>query len=742
MFTCLTPVTGYCKDRIENFSRNLTMKLLKPGLLLFWMIFSLPLNAAQMVDLQVFSEDDYLRVAFSLDEPAKAQVEVNIEENLVFIRFDNTGIASLAKQSFLYAENPHLESVTFLPLGQGSTVARVKARHPFKVKTYEISQPPRFVLELTDIRAGAHSRTPESARQSVDYYRRGIEQMRSGNFNAALMSLRSAIRAGSRVAESYYHAGVIRYKLSQLDKAMINFKRAATSSTYGNEARLFLSWIYYKNGNYPAMHSAWRKFVGRLPDRAARLALADKHPEIDYRILEAAVEDGGGKKASLSGPGIEKTESWPLEIPQQAASRTARDSAAFYFERAMGLKADGRLEQAVDDLEEAVRWDRNYSQAYFQLGVIYKSLGNSKLSAANFEKSLGRQTETGRPSGEKIEVKATAAKRSYQAPGFSRESSPNEKYDSGNTLLAANPSPSEPADPEEKALVSSAGRLQDSGGSGTDGPAGSAAGSLMGTARSTASKLISLAQAGLLRKQLLLLTLITGILFVLTLLGEQIFVGRLFRRKAWLSGKTGQVVDVYRNPSSGDRADTRVEKNRPTINRNKEQVAEVLASELAAIQQARNRSQADVSSSRLNGVGAMELRLNPAAAGGIYGEDIAHRIKEELSRTKKGSAQDSPAVKFGKGGNDVQARLIQQLRSKDWSIGDIAQEMNLSREEVKWALSASPAGRSAGSGRPDEIHKTRYGQARALLDREEGFQFLQTAENMNRETDLELQIDI
>ena len=68
--------------------------------------------------------------------------------------------------------------------------------------------------------------------------------------------------------------------------------------------------------------------------------------------------------------------------------------------------------------------------------------------------------------------------------------------------------------------------------------------------------------------------------------------------------------------------------------------------------------------------------------------------------------------------------------------------MNLSREEVKWALSASPAGDSSGSGQSDEIHKARYGQARALLDREEGSGFLQTAENMNRETDLELQIDI
>jgi tetratricopeptide (TPR) repeat protein len=724
------------------------MKLLKPCLLLFWLTFGMPLNAAEIVDLKVFSEDDYLRVAFSLDRTAEAQVEANISKNLVFVRFDSTGIGSMAKQSFLYADNPHLESVTFLPLGQGSTVARVKARHPFKIKTYEISDPPRFVLELNDVRGKAINRAEADKTQVVDYYRRGIQQMQKGSFNAALMSFRSAIRAGNRVADSYFHAGVIRYRLYQVDKALINFSRANTSSVYGDEARLYLAWIHYKKSNYPAMRTAWRKFVNRLPDRSARLALAEKHPQIDYRILEAAIEAAGGENAELTGSGMAAAENSRLNIPERGTTGVDQDSAAVYFERAIALKADGRLEQAARALEDAVRCDPDYSQAFFQLGVIYKSLDKHKLSAANFEKSLGRQSSAGQSKAEKIEISAAAASETFPEPGLSQAPSPIEQYSSKQTLPGVNPSGSGPTGANEKTLVASSGQLKADKESSFEDPAAGTAGSLIGTARSSARKIISLAQAGLFREQVWLLTLITGILFTLTLLGEQIFVGWFFRRKAAASRKIGQVVDVYRNSSSIPRTGNTVKKDQSPIDQRKKQVAEILASELAAKQQADNVSEADESSgrhivgSRLARGNALELRLNPAVNGGIYGDNIARRIKQELSGIENNRGPDSMTGKFGKGRSDVQTRLIRQLRSKDWSIGDIAQEMNLSREEVKWALATpAPTEGSSGLGLPGESHRARYGQARALLDRE-GSDFQRVAQKIDREVDLELQIDL
>ena len=708
------------------------------------MVFSSPLTASEMVDLKVFSEDDYVRVAFGLDETANAQVEINKEENLVFIRFNDTGINSMPKQSFLYADNPHLESVTLLPLGEGSTVARIKVRHPFKLKTYEIPEPPRFVLELKDSAVQTENKAKKDGTGTVDYYQRGIQNMQNGSYNAALMAFRSSIRAGNRVAESYYHAGVIRSKLEQYDKALINFSRGAKSSLYGDEARLYLSWIHYKTGNYPAMRSAWRKFVERQPDPGTRLSVAGKHPEIDYRSLQAAMGIESGSEVSVGSSAGETGEIPQQQTPENYTVSGNPDSAAIYYENAMSLMADNRLEQAASNLEDAVRCYPDYSQAYFQLGVVYKSLGKLDLSAENFEKSLGNHNTADQSVGEKIGLK-TDSKSARPLAGIARETLPSGESDKGVVPLSEN----EESGRDENVLLGSSGQSQ---GGGPDQSVNQSQGngdSLLGNARTTAAKMISLAHAGLLHKQVKLLTLITGILFLLTLLGEQIFLRKLFRRKAGATGSRGQVVDVYRNRSN--RAKTTPEKgtDRLSINRKKEQVAEVLASELASIKQAKARSEPEilvdsVKTGRSVRDSSPGHRINQEVTGGIYGGDIAGRIKGELTaNVNRDEHGRSTAFKLGNDRNGVQARLIRQLRNKSWSISDIAQEMNLSREEVKWALSAESEKEPSEMVLSGGLRQAEYGQMKGLLESERNLSSLKLeVDKIDHEADLELQINI
>ena len=101
-------------------------------------------RCSELTDLKVFSEKDYVRLAFKMDGPAATDVEINNAEKLVFVKFDGASAAGLPQQSYLLAENPHVEAVSFLPLGDGSTVARIKVRHPFKLKTFDIANPPTF----------------------------------------------------------------------------------------------------------------------------------------------------------------------------------------------------------------------------------------------------------------------------------------------------------------------------------------------------------------------------------------------------------------------------------------------------------------------------------------------------------------------------------------------------------------------------------------------------------------------
>ena len=94
-----------------------------------------------------------------------------------------------------------------------------------------------------------------------DYYSRGLDQMRQGSSDAALISFRSAIRAGNHVSDSYYHAGVIRLQEGQYDKAAINFQRAAQGGSYAEQAMLHLAWTYYRAGNSSSMKAGWKDFT-------------------------------------------------------------------------------------------------------------------------------------------------------------------------------------------------------------------------------------------------------------------------------------------------------------------------------------------------------------------------------------------------------------------------------------------------------------------------------------------------
>ncbi|MEA2062573.1 MAG: tetratricopeptide repeat protein [Gemmatimonadota bacterium] len=716
------------------------MKILRLMTLLLLIAAVYTLEAAELTGLNVFSEDDYLRIAISLDSPTPARVETNTGENLVFIRFDNTGIERLEKQSYLYSGNPHLESVTFLPLGGGSTVARVKARHPFKVKTYEISNPPRFVLELKNTAGPAGNKAGSVKPHVADYYQSGVRQMRQASFNAALMSFRNAIHAGIRVPDSYYQAGRIRYRMGQLDKAVINFNRGSRSSTYGDEAWLYMSWIHYKKGNRPALLRAWKKFAERLPDAAGRMALASNLPEIDYRALELAT--GGSASATVKA-----------DVSAAAAGQSPdRQSAAFYFERALGLKEDGRLEQAAADLEEAVRLDPTYQQAYFQLGVVYKQMGKPELSAASFEKSLEPQTRAAKPEVEEIEFNPQSA-----SPGseFSSVSAPSSLDDETRDLLTGDSGGAgqgqETQEQQEEETGVAAGLT-------TGGPAAGPRQEVMKTPiglrnriRLAAAQIVALAQAGLLRKQLWLLTLVTGILFAVTLLGEWMFTGRFFWRNLVTGGGGSQVVDVYRERPSRGRKAAAVRaasgKTGPTIQEKKAQVKEALAMELNSAGRhsgARNGMAAASADRGVTGQGAQAGRPAAVRSGGVYGDDIARRIKDELSRTPAPDERSTSAGALSRGRDSVQARLIRQLRNKQWSISDIAQEMDLSREEVRWALSTPEHRDSSPESKSGEESRARHGQARALFDRpdKQEADFLHVSEQIDREADLELQINI
>lgn len=674
-------------------------------------------RAAQITDIQVFSEDDYARVAITLDQPVEANVEINAGEKLVFVRFDKAGIENLTKQSLLYEDNPHLESVTFLPLGTETTVVRVKARHPFKVKTYEIKNPSRFILELSERTPSQQTGRLGGSMLEKGYYVQAVRQMQRGNYNSALMAFRSAIRAGNRVADSYYQAGLIRYKLGQSDKALINFNRAQKSSSFGDDARLYLCWIHYKNEDYTLLAGSWKNFVSNLPDEKEQMSLITGHPEIDYRALEEAA------KNELNGPA--RKVSTPSAIQNNVASEI-RETASVYFAKGLVAKEEGRLEEAAQFLEKAISLDSSYTETHFQLGVVYKAMGRNKLSVQHFEKSLGSGGGLRKKSGEPVKSEEEPLPGEHErqvldsepvTEDAARDNPGDDRKDSASAGLISQGG-------SEGASEAGPGKIQP-GQARDENP-------MLASLRQTVANVIALPNVGLLRRQVKILTVILGVLFLLTLVGEKVALRKFGKRKAVVPNS----IMEDRAKSNPESQDTGTGRPMTTNVEKKRQMEAVLAKELAA---KRRASQPAIGATE----SGLELHLQPVGERGMYGADIAKRIKEELSRADQPESLESGSTPFGRKQDNLQARLIRQLRSKNWTISDIAQEMNLSREEIKWALAGSSEAKETQAGKTSGKNlDSHYGQARSLLDRKkEDYQGIKP-ESIDREVDLELEINV
>ncbi len=669
-------------------------------------------SAAQVKSVRLFSEQDYSRLSIGLDGPFVSNVETNPAGKLVFIRFEGVGVDKLSRQSYLYDDSPFLESVSFLPLGGDQVVARVKTRQDFRLKTYETAEPYRLILELSprEIKSTA-APTPKND----SYYQLGLKHLGEGSVQAALTSFRSAIRSGDRVADSYYQAGRIRLRQGQLDKALINFSRATGSRSHAGEANLYLSWIHFKQGERDKMVASWREFVRRVPAAAGRFRIATANPEIDFRSLEDAVTARPDKA-------VAQVESSPDAVAGE--NRNSPD-AAWYFEQGVAARQDDRLAAAAELLEKAAELDPDDSETHFQLGVVYKGLGRKQASARQFQLSLGTGAKSPDVEQPVLPRSADVVKQVAADNNFDHL---EPLIDHATTRAAAGPqSESESSNEDEAAAV--AGALDSKAGTPPAAAAVVTDEGVLSGIRGAAAGMINQYGIGLLRRQVEILTGLMGLIFLLTLVAERFFRRRRNNRTS-LAGP-GLPPLVAAGASSAGGRSAPVIRNSPSPAATKKlQVAQVLARELES---KRRASQPVIEEAG----DTVELQLKPVGERGMYGVDIARRIKEELSPAGNPVASSALA---GRRRDDMQTRLIRQLRSKNWTIGDIAQEMSLSREEIKWALAGNGSERSAADlGDHSQI----YGQLSALTahGRNSRAERIDT-ERIDREVDLELEINV
>lgn len=701
-------------------------------------VIARPAAAASLSGLQVFSEREYARIVFSLDSDARVSVDPQSSEELVLVRFEGTDIAKMPDQSYVFDNNPHVESVTFLPQNGGATVARIKSRHPFSLKTYSIGQPPRFVLEVSE---AAGKSSDGKASGGPDYYSRGLEQVREHSDEAALISFRNAIRAGRQAPESYYQAGLIRIRQSQPQMAEVNFEKSIGSDQYAHESRMFLAWLAHQRGDRDSFRRRWNGFSAAVPDPARRLELASSHPEIDYRAMEQAARDAGLTAVTVSthleAPAAAVKDVQTVSgMETETAARLNPDSARNFFDLGMQARRENRFEQAAAHFHQSLTYDPSNSEACFQLGIVYKEMGRLTESAAWFEKSLGKTADAGSSPAEPIE-----ARPQLETGSFSGVAAPLNPELDEDMAADSSGSPAVGVQTGTDGAVTPDG-VQSARESAVDLQAGALDGETQAELKSmgfiqrlrkAVSAFVAHTGIPLLRKQVTILTAVTGLLFLLTLIGERMATGKTGLR---LFGGGRAVEETRLAAMPAPEKVISLRQSAESVERRK-QVAQVLARELASKQKAIPASSPAMGAAPAALARGLDLRVGRPSGGSVYGADIARRIKEQLA--SPAVQAEAMAAGFARSRDDVKARLIRQLRAKNWTVSDIAQEMGLSREEIKWALS---------SGQPERTVERRpsldeFSQARDLAARSRAGETMPVNErDLDHEMEMELQINV
>jgi len=162
------------------------------------------------------------------------------------------------------------------------------------------------------------------------------------------------------------------------------------------------------------LHDAWDH--APYLDRLQRLAqIAPNNPKLHYYIGAAHTEMGEHRKAIVSytraliaDPKMadafrRRGDSQYILVPVLSGDVQAYyDRALGDYETALSLEPDvytynihgsviaslGRIEEAVQEYELAVRLDPSYPETYFNRGYAFKMLGETDLAVADFQKFL------------------------------------------------------------------------------------------------------------------------------------------------------------------------------------------------------------------------------------------------------------------------------------------------------------------------------------------------------------------
>jgi predicted O-linked N-acetylglucosamine transferase (SPINDLY family) len=186
-----------------------------------------------------------------------------------------------------------------------------------------------------------------------------------GNFTSAIANCEQAIVLQPSFAAAYVTLGNVRQAQGLIDAAIRSYTQALELDPNLAQAHANLGSMFYKQGLLDEAITYYRQALSLKPNFAA----------VYWNLALALRRQGNEPEAQIC-------EQKAVEYQPQLAG------ANFFFNQGNKQASQGKLDEAMNSWEQAIKLDPNLAEAYCQIGMILRYRGEHKPAISQFEKAL------------------------------------------------------------------------------------------------------------------------------------------------------------------------------------------------------------------------------------------------------------------------------------------------------------------------------------------------------------------
>lgn len=219
----------------------------------------------------------------------------------------------------------------------------------------------------------AQGQTPTRA---ADYFDRGLEREKHGDYDGAIADFSQAIKLDSRDASAYYNRGLVRHMKEDIDGAISDYNKAIELNPRHRRA-------YFMRG-----------ILREFRDRDGALADYNRAIEVDSAYAPPYINRGVMRRAKNDLEGALSDYSRAIELEPRS------DEA--YSRRGSARKAKGDLEGAIADYQKAIEFKpdgpANYDTLAWLLATSFETTIRDGKKAVEYATRASELTNWENPS--------------------------------------------------------------------------------------------------------------------------------------------------------------------------------------------------------------------------------------------------------------------------------------------------------------------------------------------------------